>query len=326
MKPKASIVIYGHKLHSHTHSYIHLNYFKAFKHLGHDVIWVDKTDNLRNLQLDNAVFLTEGNVDDSIPLIKNAKYILHHCNLDKYKDRGCEYIQLRNYEHNYNYIGKTYEKINEWTYFDFQSRTLFQPWGTDLLPNEISLDIYPYDSNKDIIYYVGSIGPDVMHSVQSFASECKKQNITFKNICTSHVEYRFNQSLLSYQLKRGLKKINKLFFRPRHPISDSMARRYVTESLVSPDFRNKHHIQVGYIPCRIFKNISYGVLPGTNSLLANSFFDGLLPYSTNAAELLDINIEAIKGLHFQENMRYLKTVVSQHHTYINRAIQLLDVI
>jgi len=326
MKPKASIVIYGHKLHSHTHSYIHLNYFKAFKYLGHNVIWVDKKDDLRNLQLDNLVFLTEGNVDDNIPLIKNAKYILHHCSIDKYKDIGCEYIQLRNYEHNSNFIGRAYEKINEWTYFDFQSRTLFQPWGTDLLPDEINMDSYPYDPNKNIIYYVGSIGTDVMHSAQAFATACKKKNITFKNICTSHVEYRFKQSLFSYQMKRALKKISKLFFEPYSPISDSMARKLVTQSVVSPDFRNDHHIKVGYIPCRIFKNISYGTLPGTNSRLVESFFDGLLPYSENAAELLNINIEAIKNSNFQEKMQHLKNLVSQHHTYINRANQLLDVL
>jgi hypothetical protein len=326
MKPKALIIIYGHKLHSHTHSYIHLNYFNAFRHLGHKVIWVDKKDEIENLKLDDAIFLTEGNVDGSIPLYKNAKYILHHCRVDKYKEKGCKYIQLRNYEHSPNTEMLAYEKINRWTYFDFQSMTLFQPWGTDLLPHQIRSESYPFDPTKNIVYYVGSIGLDVMDTAEAFASECTKQNITFKNICTSHVEYRFKQSLLFYQLKRSLKKIDKLFFRPRRPISDSMARRYVTESLVSPDFRNKHHIQVGYIPCRTFKNISYGVLPGTNSLLVNSFFDGLLPYSTNAAELLNVNIEAIKSIHFQEKMRHLKTVVAQNHTYINRAIQLLDVL
>lgn len=326
MKPKSAIIIYGHKLHSHTHSYIHLNYFNAFKHLGHDIIWVDKKDNIENLKFDNVIFFTEGNVDEDIPLHKNAKYIIHHCNIEKYKEKGCEYIQLRNYEHSPSAEGRSYEKINPWTYFDFQSKTLFQPWGTDLLPHQISPEIYPYDPTKNIVYYVGSIGPDVMPTAEAFASECMKKNITFKNICTSHVEYRFKQSLLSYQLKRGLKKFDKMFFRPRSPISDSMARRYIIESFVSPDFRNNHHVQVGYIPCRVFKNISYGALPGTNSPLVNSFFGGLLPYSANAAELLNVNIEAIKSLDFQEKMRCLKTLVSQHHTYINRATQLLDVL
>ena len=33
------IVIWGYPLNSHTHSYIHSSFYKAFKHLGHDVYW-----------------------------------------------------------------------------------------------------------------------------------------------------------------------------------------------------------------------------------------------------------------------------------------------
>jgi hypothetical protein len=290
------------------------------------VIWVDKHDDLKDLKLDGAVFFTEGSVDHNIPLVKSAKYILHHCNIEKYKNENCAYIQLRNYEHHPQSIVKSYDKINEWTYFDFQSKTLFQPWGTDLLPHEITSDSYPYDPTKNIVYYVGSVGPDLMNIVEKFAAECIKKNLVFHNICTSHVEYKYKQSVFAYQVRRGLKKIDKLLFKPRSPISDAMARTLVTQSLVSPDFRNSHHIQVGYIPCRIFKNISYGTLPGTNSLLVNSFFDGLLPYSENSAELLNINIEAIQNPKFPEKIRHLKTLVSQHHTYISRANQLLAIL
>ena len=290
------------------------------------MIWVDKHDDLKDLKLDGAVFFTEGSVDHNIPLVKSAKYILHHCNIEKYKNENCAYIQLRNYEHHPQSIVKSYDKINEWTYFDFQSKTLFQPWGTDLLPHEITSDSYPYDPTKNIVYYVGSVGPDLMNIVEKFAAECIKKNLVFHNICTSHVEYKYKQSVFAYQVRRGLKKIDKLLFKPRSPISDAMARTLVTQSLVSPDFRNSHHIQVGYIPCRIFKNISYGTLPGTNSLLVNSFFDGLLPYSENSAELLNINIEAIQNPKFPEKIRHLKTLVSQHHTYISRANQLLAIL
>jgi Lrp/AsnC family transcriptional regulator for asnA, asnC and gidA len=31
------VVIWGHKLHSHTHSYIHNGFYIAFKHLGYDI-------------------------------------------------------------------------------------------------------------------------------------------------------------------------------------------------------------------------------------------------------------------------------------------------
>ena len=40
------VVIWGHKLYSHTHSFIHSGFFKAFKHLGYDTYWFDNNDNI----------------------------------------------------------------------------------------------------------------------------------------------------------------------------------------------------------------------------------------------------------------------------------------
>ena len=35
----SKVIIWGHPLHSHTHSYIHEAYYRAFKYLGYDVYW-----------------------------------------------------------------------------------------------------------------------------------------------------------------------------------------------------------------------------------------------------------------------------------------------
>ena len=42
------IVIYGHKLHTHTSSYVHYGYYKAFKALNYDTIWIDDNDDIIN--------------------------------------------------------------------------------------------------------------------------------------------------------------------------------------------------------------------------------------------------------------------------------------
>ena len=42
------VVIWGHKLYSHTHSFIHSGFFKAFKHLGYDTYWFDNNDNIKD--------------------------------------------------------------------------------------------------------------------------------------------------------------------------------------------------------------------------------------------------------------------------------------
>ena len=38
------VIIWGHKLHTHTHSYIHYGFYKAFKHLNYDVYWLNEND------------------------------------------------------------------------------------------------------------------------------------------------------------------------------------------------------------------------------------------------------------------------------------------
>ncbi len=46
------IIIWGHKYHSHTHSYIHGGYYRAFKYLGYDVLWLDNSDNIDDYNFD----------------------------------------------------------------------------------------------------------------------------------------------------------------------------------------------------------------------------------------------------------------------------------
>jgi hypothetical protein len=53
-------VIWGHKLHTHTHSYVHEGFFRAFQYLGYRTHWLDDSDDVSGLDLAGAVFLTEG--------------------------------------------------------------------------------------------------------------------------------------------------------------------------------------------------------------------------------------------------------------------------
>ena len=89
------IIIWGHPLHSHTHSYIHNGYYKAFLSLGYETYWLTSAPD--NFNFENCLFFTEDQVQHNIPLVKSAKYILHHTKLDKYIDNNLSYINLANY-------------------------------------------------------------------------------------------------------------------------------------------------------------------------------------------------------------------------------------
>ena len=75
MNRNTKIVIWGYPEHSHTHSYIHLGFYRAFKYLGFDVYWFDDDNYPTSFNFSNCIFLTEGFADRNIPLNKTSIYM-----------------------------------------------------------------------------------------------------------------------------------------------------------------------------------------------------------------------------------------------------------
>ena len=293
------VIIWGHKLHSHTHSYIHNGYYRAFKSMGYDTYWFDNSDDVSSFDFTNCLFFTEDQVQQKIPLVKDSIYILHHCNPTKYFDAGCRVINLCNYlkycqdgvSFNYRERGNTVEKMGELFYFDKNATAIYQPWATDLLPEEINPnDIVPYRDCADV-NYIGTQW-EVRNELERFKLAC--QNIG-KN------------------------------FKLHGSVSDEENRRLIRESYVAPDIRNEWHKTCGYLPCRIFKNLSYGKLTGTNSPHVKEIFGELIPYNIDPYALFyecereykNLDIEKMK-----EVMRYIK----DNHTYVNRINNIMRIV
>ena len=289
------VIIWGHKLHTHTHSYIHNSYFNAFKKMGFETYWFDNNDDVSNFNFNNCIFLTEAQVDQRIPLNNTSFYILHHCNTDKYINSGCKIINLCNYVNDCklnlspNYGTEGVEKLTYYSYYDKLNSALYQPWGTELFPDEIGNNIINIDESKQNVNYIGTIWSENHNYIQSFANSC---------------------------INNGKK------FQSFKSLSDEDSRRLVVDSYISPDIRGLHHINVGYIPCRIFKNISYGCIPATNSEFIRDFLgDNTLPYSSD--NLFDVNKEFLHQNNINDIGRSLMNEVREHHTFTNRIKTLL---
>src|SRR5690242_2068942 len=76
--PIKQVVIWGHKLHSHTHSYIHEGFYRGFLHLGYKTVWLDDTDDLSGIDFTQTLFITEGQVEKNLPVRNDCFYILHN--------------------------------------------------------------------------------------------------------------------------------------------------------------------------------------------------------------------------------------------------------
>jgi len=289
------VIIWGHKT-NHTHSHIHSSYYRAFKHLGYETYWLDNP--LEISSIDNCLFFTEGQVDFNIPLSKNSYYILHHCNLEKYKNIGCKYLQLGNYlkfcteGKNHYYPGASLEKLDSQVYYDSKNILLYQMWATDLTPNEIDETlVIPFDNNLKEIYYVGSIWNENINQLKPFAESCIRDGRQFIN---------------------------------RVNVSDEEHKQLIQKSLVCPDVRGEWHKECGYVPCRIFKNLSYGKFTATNSEYVAEVFEYKIPVSSenNLYEVSKQSYASVSKTHLQSLVKFIK----EKHTYVNRISNLLKIL
>ena len=176
-------------------------------------------------------------------------------------------------------------------------------WGTDLLPHEFSYDDINIEKDN-AVYYLGS--PGRSHNYPAF-----------KNICEQN----------------GIRWVaNNPWVRP---LSFDDNKQLMKKSLLCPDFRpigtdkdtlefgiknGKNHIEIGYLPCRVLKAISYGQVGITDSAHVKDILKEHVLYHPNMEELFKMAIAERKNVSMiQKAMDYVR----DNHTYINRAHELI---
>ena len=331
MNKLEKVIIWGHQLHSHTHSYIHYGFYKAFQHMGYKVYWFD--DTLENLNicnnkynLDNTLFIGHGLVCKYLPLNINSLYILHNTQMTEYKsdDNKIMLFPKDYYIHSTSGIPKdniitlqvyTSDCINRdipdtnnkyHYYLKPPHQCIYFPWATDLLPHEIqdnidNLKSIISNSNEKCVNFVG-MSTDKWSKVKEY---CTRNNIKYSNYGgTFNIDSKFNVS-------------------PQHNIS------LIQKSIIAPSIQTDWQVEHKYIPCRIFKNISYGKMGMTNSEAVHYLFDNKLLYNTNINKLLNMGLQFENTHTIDEKYNIIKELmicVRDKHTYINRCNYMLDYI
>jgi hypothetical protein len=171
---------------------------------------------------------------------------------------------------------------------------LFIPWATDLLPEEIDQNI-----NRDII----------SQSVVNFVGMMTNEWINVKHWC----EYRS----IPFQGIGGF---------TDYKVNFSENMRLIQESLMAPAVQDQWQVEKGYIPCRIFKNISYGKMGMTNSAHVNELFGKRLIYHSNIHELMNMGLQ-FEQQSVEEKRKIqipLMEYVRDKHTYLNRIELILN--
>lgn len=290
------VVIWGHKFGTHTHSYIHNGFYIAFNHLGYETYWLDNSDDVSEFDFSNTLFLTEGQVDNNIPLRNDCLYMLHNpSNPEKYINN----IPAKNRIYFQVYTDDVLNKpncvmIDKFVYYNLPSQCLYMPWATDLLPDEIETIKQQVckSPTQNYVCWVGTIGVGLFgnkEQIDPFIQASEENGFEF--IHTYRVSVEDNIKLIS-------------------------------ESYMAPTIVGKWQQEKGYIPCRIFKNISYGKMGVTNSRNVYEIFDRKIVYNPDSYQLFYDAQERMKDLTVDE-IYELMDIVKTKHTYINRIQTLL---
>lgn len=152
-------------------------------------------------------------------------------------------------------------------------RTLFQPWGTDLLADQFYRPVFNPTARECI--FVGAVWDD--NGLGNF------------NVIPKVEEALARRFLLFVNLSQ---------------ISDQENVDAVRRSRVAPAFAGRWQVEHNYLPCRVFKNVSYGAMALTNVPGFRTLYGDSLIWDTNVEGMVD----AALGLSREE---YLDRVIAQ---------------
>jgi len=294
-----AVVIWGYPLHSHTHSYIHQAFQRAFDYLRYKWYWLDDSKSLQQWNVvlpDKCLYITAGNQEKNIPLNPKSYYLIHNCDSKKYTEiipsEHLLFLQVYTKD-----AEKYAEPLNDNKFIRFDGKCLYMPWASDLHPHEIDKNIEKLEEihkkPKSICHFVGMI-------LDNPWKPCKE-------IC--------NQKGIQFSYVGGFDKNN---------VSIEENQRRIQEAIIAPAFQEPWQIEHGYIPCRIFKNIGYGKMGITNNPIVQELFKGKLIYNS---DIKIVTKEAIDKARTGTDLQLLKELmieVRDNHTYINRVKDIFE--
>lgn len=323
------ILVWGMKDSYQTHSHIHEGIFRAAKHMRPDSLWLDdEGGDQTNLDWDNTLVITEHGPakNPRLPIRDDVFYVVHGMNDDAACRERFQNVKNRlswnvfhDYSHSYGTQGNIVEGrsigvpltdviwLGEDTPLYPNENHMDFRWATDLLPHEIEANkpSQLLGQGSKVIWYVGTQWWVNQTELNHFKRACDEAGIEFKPTGAG-------------QQPTG----------SRHPIWGRRVAtieenvRLVRESMMGPAISGTHHLTEGYVPCRIFKNISYGHYGVTNNLRANQVLEGRCIFNPDPYKLFYDARDRLKSMPVAE-LHALMDLVKNKHTYINRINMIL---
>ena len=317
------VIVWGYPLHSHTHSYIHGAWVKAFQSLNIPVRWFHDKEFPKEADYTNTCFLTEGWADEKIPLHPSNTYFVHIAtNPQKYTAIGARLIEIRYnvleiHDYNYDYVlPPNGFPISDQTLYEIakddsavapkrgrpvqqvEYEVAYMYWATDLLPQEIKQEDATLPRQR-VIHYIGSDCKNP--KVREFQEIAERAGIQW----VSHDPW---QTPLSYEDTMRLMKLSYCAPDFRTNGQEEKRKQY-------GEWNGTNHLKIGYVPCRVFKAISYGQTGITNSPRVKQILGDFVEYAERPEDVLPL---VNKRTYDHEWRTKCMTHVANTHTYVQR--------
>lgn len=312
---KYPIIIWGHPKGTHTHSWIHYRFFRAFRYLWFDVQWLEnKKKNLPNKNKDYIIITETGQDRILLENFSNKWRVFDHNISHK------RYSELKNkniipfWVIRYNLAKftdkKIWQYITEWDtpimdteeyYFQLKNPRILR-WS-ELLPHEISHTPYHYNNNKDVIF-IGSRRHNNFIQLEQLRFRCIKNKKRFKQY-GKHILLRqpfFNSSFVSPE-----------------DMEEISRSAYIAPALQGVQ------VDDGYIPCRLFINMSLSILAVSNNPYVYNLFDNdEVIVDRNIGKMMEKAERIIRDKKVDQYTKKALKKVKEEHTYINRIEELFS--
>ncbi len=285
------IVIWGLRKRWHTHRFIHAGFYHTLKKLDIPVVWVeDEKKNASIIETGDLVISSEvygrmvpkkeTRADYALPIKNGVSYALHN-----YQKMFTERIPAEAHLNFFVYekTAEQYEKISDAVFFDRAQRSLYQPWGTPLLPEEFKKPIF---SNVSRVFWVGSIWNNELNQGNLYEIE---------------------------KLTQALKRREMQFIHTRF-IPDWLHVLLIRHSRLAPAIAGRYQVDIGYLPCRMFKNVSYGQLGFSNVQKFNDLFRDCAIYEPDIDRMVD-RVVSLSGPEYREIVSRQQEVCKRY-TYV----------
>ena len=264
-----------------SHRHIHSAFYETARKMGYNAIWVNDGPGYRDFitpgSLVIAVDIWSSYLGDPVP---GVDYCLHNFSGDW---PFCQAIAPENLLRLQVWTNEACgEEWSPYRSFDREAQTLFQPWGSDILPEEFLEPSYsPYSQE---VAFIGAVWSHIYNGKDLGNTEMIEQ---LKLLCA-------DRALRLHHLTH---------------VSNAEMIAATREARLAPAFAGNWQVEHNYLPCRAFKNPAYGVLAISNVPAIRDLYKPAHPSGSEMGEWLDSAL-SLKRSEYQEMVREQQRVAS----------------